>query len=439
MKIPPHLESLDVAIVGGGVAGLASAVALQTIAGVCSTIYEADSGMRKGGFGLALCPNGLRALHHMDIGMHDEVVRSGSVVTERFFTTCESTRIHYCNERAEYGHPMLCVRFLSLHNALRKSALLHGCRIVSGTVCEGLHPAPTLPKPPPPRLLLGAEGGEGEGEGDRREEAVTAGLVIGADGLRSVVRRQLGDTMPPRDAGVVWFMGIVAHASCSLLHRSRVHQFLLEDPTKVASLMPVGDHTYWAVALAGAVDQEEAMEIGDSHSEMQSYLESKFAECDALVELLRATPRHQIHRHRIQDRPAIPSFVQGSVPGESRIALVGDAAHPMRPSLGQGANTALEDAVQLALLLRDASSVEEALREYDKARVDRCAMLQGDSDFVARRAYQDRGGGEGGEETKRGRGGGGGGGEGDEERKGRWPNQSMGSRDYVYNWEPVRL
>lgn len=68
---------LDVAIIGGGVAGLASAVSLKKIAGVRPTVFEAEQGFRHGGFGLALWPNGLRALHHMDISLHDEVVRSG--------------------------------------------------------------------------------------------------------------------------------------------------------------------------------------------------------------------------------------------------------------------------------------------------------------------------------------------------------------------------
>lgn len=71
--------------------------------------------------------------------------------------------------------------------------------------------------------------------------------------------------------------------------------------------------------------------------------------CSSCVHLTLGTAR--------QDRPASKSFVSGSGFGEFYSALVGDAAHPARPSFGQGANMALEDAVQLGLVLREAGSV----------------------------------------------------------------------------------
>lgn len=60
------------------------------------------------------------------------------------------------------------------------------------------------------------------------------------------------DTDEPRDAECLWFYGMVSHATCPMLDRTRVHAFLLHEPTKTALLMPVGDHTYWTAALTGA-------------------------------------------------------------------------------------------------------------------------------------------------------------------------------------------
>ncbi|CAM9323026.1 unnamed protein product [Laminaria digitata] len=347
-----------------------------------------------------------------------------SVIEERLFTTCESTSIDYCREREAFGHPMLCLRLLSLHNALRRTALQQGCEILSGLSCKGVYP------------YLGREGAKRSalvlvGEGAEEEEVVTADFVVGADGLKSVVRALIGaDATQPRDAECVWFFGIVGHEACPILRRTRVHTFFLSDPSKAASLMPVGDHTYWAVALTGE-ERKEAMDLsGDDDSEMKEYLTGQFSECQALMKLIEATPPHQIHRRRIEDRPASKSFVSGSGFGEFYSALVGDAAHPARPSFGQGANMALEDAVQLGLVLREANSLDQALREYDDARVLRCATLQGDSEFVAKQSRR-QGQSVQHDWTAWGEGG--------QEDRGRPANKGMGDANFVYNWEPERL
>ncbi|CAN0265273.1 unnamed protein product [Ectocarpus sp. 6 AP-2014] len=420
-------QGLDVAVVGGGIAGLASAVSLRAIGGVRKVrVFERGEGFGEyGGFGLALWPNGLRALRHMDTSLHDEVVRSGSVIGERMFTTAESTSIDYCREREAFGHPMLCLRLLSLHNALRRTALRLGCDILSGMSCEKVYPS--LGEDGKKRAALLMAVGQGLEEEEEEEEVVLADFVIGADGLNSVVRARLGDDSKPRDTHCVWFFGIVGHAACPILLRSRVHTFFLSDPTKAASLMPCGDdNTYWAVALTGD-NIKEAMALRGDDQEMKRFLKAQFGECNALVKLIEATPPHQVHRRRIEDRPATKSFVSGAGPDEFYSALVGDAAHPTRPSLGQGANMALEDAVQLALVLRETTSIEDALRQYDSARVLRCAKLQGDSDFVAEQALKL------GEDDWPAHGGDG------QASRNRPANKGMGDAEFVYNWEPLKL
>ncbi|CAN0272473.1 unnamed protein product, partial [Ectocarpus sp. 8 AP-2014] len=386
-------QGLDVAIVGGGIAGLASAVSLRAIGGVRKVrVFERGEGFGEyGGFGLALWPNGLRALRHMDTSLHDEVVRSGSVIGERMFTTAESTSIDYCREREAFGHPMLCLRLLSLHNALRRTALRLGCDILSGMSCKKVYPS--LGEDGKKRAALLMAVGQGlEEEEEEEEEVVLADFVIGADGLNSVVRARLGDDSKPRDTHCVWFFGIVGHAACPILLRSRVHTFFLSDPTKAASLMPCGDHnTYWAVALTGD-NIKEAMALRGDDQEMKRFLKAQFGECNALVKLIEATPPHQVHRRRIE-----------------------------------GANMALEDAVQLALVLRETTSIEDALREYDSARVLRCAKLQGDSDFVAEQALKL------GEDDWPAHGGDG------QVGRNRPANKGMGDAEFVYNWEPLKL
>ena len=100
------------------------------------------------------------------------------------FTTSESTSIDYCREREAFGHPMLCLRLLSLHNALRRTALQQGCEILSGLSCKGVYPYLGREGAKRSALVLVSDGAE--------EEVVTADFVVGADGLKSVVRALIG-------------------------------------------------------------------------------------------------------------------------------------------------------------------------------------------------------------------------------------------------------
>lgn len=109
-----------------------------------------------------------------------------SVIEERMFTTSEATNIDYCREREVFGHPMLCVRSLSLHNALRRSALQHDCEIVSGVSCRSV--GSVLEHEDDDKravLVLSSQDGD-------EDEVITADFVVGADGLKSVIRQHLG-------------------------------------------------------------------------------------------------------------------------------------------------------------------------------------------------------------------------------------------------------
>lgn len=87
---------------------------------------------------------------------------------------------------------MLCLRLLSLHNALRRTALQHGCEILSGVSCKRVYPVLGDDGQKRSALILAhAGGGEGEEE-EEEEEVVMADFVVGADGLKSVVRAIIG-------------------------------------------------------------------------------------------------------------------------------------------------------------------------------------------------------------------------------------------------------
>ncbi len=84
----------------------------------------------------------------------------------------------------------------------------------------------------------------------------------------------------------------------------------------------------------------------------------------------------------ISDRPPLSSWSKG------RVTLLGDAAHPKSPSIGQGANTAFEDGYELSEYLAKAPNLEAALGLYHGSRIERTQIIQARSAFTGRRAYE---------------------------------------------------
>ncbi len=102
---------------------------------------------------------------------------------------------------------------------------------------------------------------------------------------------------------------------------------------------------------------------------------------ESLRSLVEATPAEQILEGPICDRLPLKSWSQG------RVTLLGDAAHPMAPALGQGANSTFEDAYELALCFSQASSLEEALATYEQRRIPRTELIQNRSALGEMRYY----------------------------------------------------
>ena len=103
---------------------------------------------------------------------------------------------------------------------------------------------------------------------------------------------------------------------------------------------------------------------------------------ESLRGLVEATEAEQILEGPICDRPPLTRWSKG------RVTLLGDAAHPMAPALGQGANTTFEDAYELQECFSQSSSIEEALTSYEKRRIERTQIIQTRSALGEMRYYE---------------------------------------------------
>ena len=327
---------MRVIIVGGGIGGLAAGIALRRH-GHEVQVWERTASIGAAGSGLTLWPNGLRALDA--IGLGDPVRAKAMMDTEGGIRDRSGrllTRTDTAKMAARHGSVVAVHRadlFDILSDALGSDRLRLGATVtgidIGGEVCV--------------QSDVGAD---------------TADVVVGADGLRSIVRtavcpharepryagytawRMITRPLPPlREGGEIWGRG---------------ERF---------GVVPLPDGRVYLFGVAGA---PEGMRSPDGEL---TEVRRRFGEWpDPVPQLLDEVPPDAVLRHDIYDLPDLPSFVRGPV------ALLGDAAHAMTPNLGQGANQALEDAVTLAAVL-DGPEVETSLRRYDSLRRPRTRAL----------------------------------------------------------------
>ncbi|RDI49768.1 FAD-dependent monooxygenase [Nocardia mexicana] len=317
-------------VVGGGIGGLATAIAL-TRRDWQVEVLERAAVAADAGSGLGLWPNGVRALDALTVG---ERVRARAMVDTdggvrdlagRWMSKTDTVEL-----ARRYGS-MVTIHRADLFGILRDAL-----------------PADTL------RLgitVTGVENHGGRAKVVHSEGVSEADLVVGADGLRSRVRHAVWpQARGPRYAGyTTWRM--VTHPVPPLRSGGetwgRGRRF---------GIVPLSDGR---VYLYGTVNAPEGARGPDGEwGEVRRHFGTWH---DPIPALLDAVDPEAVLRHDIYDLPDLPAFVHG------RVALLGDAAHAMTPNVGQGANQALEDAVALAALL-DRHPIEAALATYDRLR-----------------------------------------------------------------------
>lgn len=328
-----------IAVAGAGIGGLVLAVALQE-RGVEVLVLEAEDQVRASGAGISLWPNAMAALDVVGLG---DLVRSvghpvstaalrlpggalaGTVSSEQF-------------EAALGGH-LVCVDRGELVQALAG-------RLSPGTV-RTASPVTGFTAGAASVDVLLTEG--------RRVEAQA---LAGADGFRSAVAVALAGPLPPAYSGYTAWRGIAD------LGIEDGMWACLFDGHEVGWLPVPGDRTYW-FATASLPEAHE-LPGGDG-----AYLGALLERCpDPVPGLLAATPDDRLLRTDVMDR-AVPRRW-----GRGLVTLLGDAAHPMRPHLGQGGCQAIEDAVVLAQHLAGGDDPVAALRRYEDRRVRRAMWVR---------------------------------------------------------------
>jgi 2-polyprenyl-6-methoxyphenol hydroxylase-like FAD-dependent oxidoreductase len=334
-------------VIGAGIGGLTAAIALKQ-AGWDVVVHERARELREVGAGITLWTNAMKVLRKL--GVSEPIERAAAVLTRsevrswrgRLLLASDLTTV---NERLQA--PTIGIHRADLQaklaDALGREHLILGTTCVSYTQDEKGATA------------LFAEGDEARGQ-----------ILVGADGINSLVRNQLLGNEPPRYAGYTAWRGVAT------IHRPEVplgDTLLAMGRGSQVGMLPIGGgRTYW-FATAN-VPTGESPGPGGNKADLLKRFADWYPPIPAAIE---STPESAILRNDIFDRPPVRKWTDG------RVTLLGDSAHPTTPNMGQGACQAIESAFVLAKCLGSAENAPAGLLAYEQARFDRTAQITNES------------------------------------------------------------
>ncbi|MEU1880949.1 FAD-dependent monooxygenase [Streptosporangium sp. NPDC020072] len=321
---------MKVIIVGGGIGGLATAVAFHR-RGWQVVVLERAAEFTEVGAGLTIQPNGLRALDAIGLG---ERLRAGGLADP--LAGIRSRRGDWLVRNDVGSLKRRFGSWVTVHRA----ALVDLLRAVV----------------PPDALRSGIEVQHVQRDGTVRHSGgtSTADLVVGADGVHSVTRRSLWSHLPgPRYVGYTTWRLIAPpqRVEGSVETWGRGERF---------GHVPMPDGRIYCYVMANA---PAGSRVGLDE------LRERFARWHhPIPALLGSAQEEAVLQHDTHELPMLPTYVSG------KVAVLGDAAHAMTPNLGQGACQALEDAVTLAHAV-DTLGVRAGLEAYDRTRRPRTQLI----------------------------------------------------------------
>lgn len=351
MSRPEH-----VLIVGGGVAGMTAAAAIAQ-QGMRVTLLESAPQFGEIGAGLTLSPNAMKGLDF--IGICEEAAAVGVEPTRQRIQHWQDGRtlvaFDRSTQREKYGAPYITVHRADLHEVMTRAAQRAGVNMIAGAeVVSSEGTTVTL-----------ADG-----------RTLSGDVLVGADGVKSVIRRRFGADTPHFTGHVAWrclvpvtpeiqdlsdFPGIIIGPG-AMMNRYNVRA------SRVMNFVFFARQDGWN--QEGWTTPADPAELDAIYGHW----------CEDARRLIAQAIRQPMFKWAINARKPLSTWVL-----DGNVTLLGDAAHAMTPFLGHGAACGIEDAIVLARALAASSSSAEALTRYEAARHERASFIQAESNANADR------------------------------------------------------
>ena len=348
------MSDKHIAIIGAGIGGMTAAVTLAK-KGVKVSIFEQAPELSEVGAGLTITPNATKGL--MYLGLEKQMKEVGMAHRQQGVRHFETGEMIVPLERGEkmlekYGAYQFQAHRADVHNVLIDELKLHN----SNTIYTDHEIIDLNEKNNSVELVFS------------NNETHEVDFVIGADGNRSVVRKIiLGDDDPQFAAYVAW-RGLVP---VELLGEDDFDEcgssaFIAPGRVFARYLVRNGELYNYVAFLA----TDEWAEEGWAIPSKVDIVMDIFSDYNQQVKnIIAATPAKDLFKWGIFAREPVSKW------STKNITLLGDAAHPLEPFMGQGASLAIEDGVVLGRIIEDSDSSDEIVSRYESARVERAHFV----------------------------------------------------------------
>ncbi|MDO1449087.1 FAD-dependent monooxygenase [Rhodocytophaga aerolata] len=333
-----------IAILGGGIGGLCTAIALQK-KGFQVNIYESAPVLKALGAGLGLAANAVKAL--TDLGMGEELLQAGAVLTS-FEILAENgkliTKTNSLEVSKKFGTDNVTIHRADLHHLLVQQLQPH--TLVLGKACKDFEQSSTGVR------IFFKDGSEAKGD-----------YLIAADGIHSVVRKKLVPGSVPRYAGYTCWRAVI-EGQPEGFHKQKATETWGSKGR--FGIVPLSQNRIYWFACKNAPYQDThyakftTKELSDNFKDYHQ----------PIPNILAMTTDEQLIWNDIIDIKPIKQFAFG------KVLLCGDAAHATTPNMGQGACQAIEDAVILANCMSVyATDLEKAFQVFEQKRISRTTRI----------------------------------------------------------------